>query len=957
MYPLQDRTSRETAEVSQERAAEVVSALARAYTLSDTFPLHHPRVSEAIHAACVSGAAAGIVALDVREDGFRSPDGMMADPTGRLGEFARGLSEAQVEHLRIDGNMAPEAIALFLFCVRQVIANRDVRIADVLACAGAHSIRVAVAGAGGAGAQPSVEHQVLQLNASASSVPAAPQAGSPPQPSGPSEMPGAPSGGPLPEPPADWDMAAAVEFDHAVHDTVDWGAGSDVPDAWEELYEDAAQWTDPVTASDAEAFAPVDPFTAEPPPPSDETHPRFATPELESGQVQPDLGQPEPLVIEQPMSRFEQSSDVEMSDHESPQGRDEAVQSTEPTASPDSLIAPDPLQHVHPPVADPEDFGSAHERNQAFAPREADTAPLDGAASESSLHESDDAMESPQEPARFSGDHEASVTQPHATQAGPGDTAETDLPGEPNAADATAMEWVEDDLWVTDHWQAEEFRRALMEGTSDGNSDPFAGALQDTRAFDARGPWHAEEEPLPAADLGPTATPVSELAPEPSGAESEIAHPVADSAAPPEATSGVSADVDVLGSDHADDRASEAPPETEAPVQESASFVDEVMPPAESEPSFEATAITESVAAVEPDPTPKQGVDPEPLVSGPIEMEQSLQPSNELLHEVHGFIGADDRDRPEIEHNILAMARAADADDRASDVVNAIETLLYQTPASDRGADSLARVMVTDAVVEGLMERLGEARDDAARDRLKKVSRRVASHMAPALAEALNAVPPRSVRRNYLDALCTMGEDAHREAVAMLQDSRWFIVRNGVDVLGEVGGEESVSLLVPVLNHIDQRVRVATVRAMAKVGGEEGQINLTRALRDESRDVREAAAMAVGHLRAERALRPLLGLLDREKDEEFQLVLIRSLGQLGALDAVPHLEKRATGGLLFKPSKAVRIAAYRALAAIGSPRARQLLMDAAADRDHEVATAARSILARMAPAAVPQMAG
>ena len=92
-------------------------------------------------------AEIGIVAPGRGPDGFRSDGAVLEDPTGRLSEFARGLYDAQVEHLRIDGSLNAEAIALFLFCVRQAEAKQDVRIADVLACAGAHSIRVAVAGA------------------------------------------------------------------------------------------------------------------------------------------------------------------------------------------------------------------------------------------------------------------------------------------------------------------------------------------------------------------------------------------------------------------------------------------------------------------------------------------------------------------------------------------------------------------------------------------------------------------------------------------------------------------------------------------------------------------------------------------------------------------------------------------------------------------------------------------
>ena len=53
-------------------------------------------------------------------------------------------------------------------------------------------------------------------------------------------------------------------------------------------------------------------------------------------------------------------------------------------------------------------------------------------------------------------------------------------PGHPTAADDDTLAWVEDDLWVTDHWQAEEFRQALLDGTPEtGVPDAYGWAQFD----------------------------------------------------------------------------------------------------------------------------------------------------------------------------------------------------------------------------------------------------------------------------------------------------------------------------------------------------------------------------------------------------------------------------------------------------------------------------------------------
>jgi HEAT repeat protein len=113
---------------------------------------------------------------------------------------------------------------------------------------------------------------------------------------------------------------------------------------------------------------------------------------------------------------------------------------------------------------------------------------------------------------------------------------------------------------------------------------------------------------------------------------------------------------------------------------------------------------------------------------------------------------------------------------------------------------------------------------------------------------------------------------------------------------------------------------------------------------DPEADVRAAACRALGALKAEKALRPLLTLLETEKDEDVQVECLKSLGQLGDSGAVPLLEKKAVGGLFSRTSREVRIAAYRALAGIGTPRAKALLEKAAQESDVGIRTVARALL-------------
>jgi HEAT repeat protein len=72
--------------------------------------------------------------------------------------------------------------------------------------------------------------------------------------------------------------------------------------------------------------------------------------------------------------------------------------------------------------------------------------------------------------------------------------------------------------------------------------------------------------------------------------------------------------------------------------------------------------------------------------------------------------------------------------------------------------------------------------------------------------------------------------------------------------------------------------------------------------------------------------------------------VLHALGQLGDPSAVNAVEKRAVTSFFSRRPTAIRIAAYRALYSIRTPRAKSLLVQAAIDKDPEVKALARELL-------------
>lgn len=274
--------------------------------------------------------------------------------------------------------------------------------------------------------------------------------------------------------------------------------------------------------------------------------------------------------------------------------------------------------------------------------------------------------------------------------------------------------------------------------------------------------------------------------------------------------------------------------------------------------------------------------------------------------------------------------------------VNAVLDLL-RADESGTGLRDLARDLTTHGVASRLVARLGQERDAAARRELAVLFGRIGESMSRALVDALVDEPDRATRRIYLEALASMGPEGVGAVHRMLNDARWFVVRNGLALLGDMGEPASVSRILPVLAHPDARVRREAVSALSRLGGDDIPRVLEQRLGDPAAEVRTAAAAGLGARKVESAAPALLALLDSEKDPVALEAVMGALGDLGEPSAVPPLERRASGSLLSRPPTQIRVAAYRALHAIGTPHARGVVQAAAGDRDPEVRAAVAAL--------------
>jgi hypothetical protein len=402
--------------------------------------------------------------------------------------------------------------------------------------------------------------------------------------------------------------------------------------------------------------------------------------------------------------------------------------------------------------------------------------------------------------------------------------------------------------------------------------------------------------------------------------------------------------------------AAEEVPETEEPDWEP--MLEALVTP-EADPATE--AVVESTVAPEAVPEPATAPEPEPeavpeLAAVPEPEAEEVSESDvrdprlagaiaTLQQAVEDFLSRSPRERGRMGLAVREAATPLAAAGALNALADAVERLTSESEAPpDEAALETARSLVSPAVASRIAARIGAERDEAQRALLTQVSVRIGPEMALAFSDALSGSTDRFARRAFVDAMVEMGDVAMPVIEDMVDDPRWFVVRNAVSVLGQAGGERAVELLVSTLAHADGRVRREAILALAKVGGEEAGMLTYGMLEDPDPEVRLAATMAAGTLKVDRSLRPLLSLLDEETDHDVVIGALGALGKLGDPGAVPAIEKRTGGTMLSRQPTDIRIAAYRALGAIRTPHAKGLLVRAADDKNSEVRAAVRELL-------------
>lgn len=227
-----------------------------------------------------------------------------------------------------------------------------------------------------------------------------------------------------------------------------------------------------------------------------------------------------------------------------------------------------------------------------------------------------------------------------------------------------------------------------------------------------------------------------------------------------------------------------------------------------------------------------------------------------------------------------------------------------------------------------------------------EVLARTAEDGADALIEQITQAQTSDDRKTLFEVLVEL-PDAVPALTRMLGDSRWFVVRNAADLLGEMVAKDAQDALVGLLRHTDDRVRRSATNALLKLGTPDALKGIYEAVSDSSPEVRMQAAAAIATKKDEKTSTTLIRAIEDETDADVQLAMIAALGRVATPDAVQKLVKMAApeGRLFRKKPTNIRVAAVQALGEAKTPAALTALKELAGDKDREVRDTATRALA------------
>lgn len=274
----------------------------------------------------------------------------------------------------------------------------------------------------------------------------------------------------------------------------------------------------------------------------------------------------------------------------------------------------------------------------------------------------------------------------------------------------------------------------------------------------------------------------------------------------------------------------------------------------------------------------------------------------------------------------------------------------------DRSSTSrgLARAVLLQVCLGEMTEHLLDHLEDAGfrhKDHVYRILTLLGAEVVDAVTARLFAAGSKPSRKTLMVATVRIGAPALPSLLGFLKDGRWQVVHTAAAILGEIGSRDAVKGLSLALSHPEARVRMETVRVLAKIGGMEATSRLLSLLEDEDQAIAVQAITWLGRSRSHTALQPLSGLVNKPdlfgKSHLLKKEALIAIGRIGDRQSLNLLYKVVKKRSWIAPGRRMelKLAAIDAIAALGGEQARGFLRAVAA-KGGELGSAAEAALQR-----------
>ncbi|UCE78598.1 MAG: HEAT repeat domain-containing protein [Nitrospiraceae bacterium] len=127
-------------------------------------------------------------------------------------------------------------------------------------------------------------------------------------------------------------------------------------------------------------------------------------------------------------------------------------------------------------------------------------------------------------------------------------------------------------------------------------------------------------------------------------------------------------------------------------------------------------------------------------------------------------------------------------------------------------------------------------------------------------------------RKIVIDALVTLGPKDILTLTKGLNDPRWYVTRNIIYILRNIGDKRAVDHLLKTVQHTDIRVKKEVIRTLGELGGSNVLVALRNCLDDKEIQVRIAALKAFSNISSDTVKKMLMDRIMKKefKDKSFE---------------------------------------------------------------------------------------